>query len=210
MSARLSSESRRGTEGARDPTVRSRMGRSVGHVQFRRPTAVELLGVVGVGVGFWLLAGVAGVVVAVAVALLWYGFSGVYGFAAGQFLFVAALPARVSLDLVTPELVGLQAALVLVLVGDDHRGGGAWWVRRFGRTVALAVVLTTVALAVGIRSAAIADETLVVVAIGGTFVLLTVGVSAVGRLLVSPVVDEATAAANDVGAADADRTEPTG
>jgi hypothetical protein len=183
----------RGSDGGRDRGAESaRVG------PHRRPTALELVGVVGVVVGFGLLAGTAGVVVAVAVAGLWYVFSGVYGFAAGQFVLAASVPPRLSPDLLTPELVAVEAALVVVLVGGDHhweaRGRR---LRRLVRTVVVGVLLVGVALGVTVGSASVADETRVLAAVGVTFLVLVAVAFAWGRVVVSPVVEEPADA--DVG-----------
>ncbi|AUV82866.1 hypothetical protein C2R22_15470 [Salinigranum rubrum] len=178
-----------------DPVATSAVRDSVGRLvrgagRDTRPTALELLGVVGVGVGFGLLGGPAGVVVALAVALLWYTFSGVYGFAAGQFMLAAVLPARIGLDRLTPELVAVEAALILVLVGGDYRDGAARGYRRLLRTGVVGVLLGSVALGVGVGSAPVADETLVVVVVGVAFLVAATTLYAWGRIVVSPIVDD--------------------
>lgn len=159
------------------------LGRSVSRP---RPTVVELVGAGGVIAGFGLLVGPAGVGVAVAVVALWYLLSGVYGFAAGQFLLAAAMPARLTTDLLTPELVLSEVALVVLLIGGDHRGsaGGVWY-RRAVAFVVTTAVLAVVAIGVGVRSVGIVDETLVLVALGGGFAVATSAIYLWGRAVVS-------------------------
>jgi hypothetical protein len=177
----------------------SRFGRKL------RPTVLELLGVLGMSIGFWLLAGPAGIVVAVAVTLLWYAFAGVYGFAAGQFLLAAALPAQVDTGILGPELLATEAALVLLLVGRDYRGAPSGRQYRYLlRTAVVTALLVAAALGVGIESAAVADETVVVAAVGTAFLVMTAALYGWGRLVVSPVVDER---AQPGVIATADRTE---
>lgn len=179
------------TDAVATSAVREGVGRLVRRAgRDTRPTAFELLGVVGVVVGFGLLGGPAGVVVALAVALLWYAFSGVYGFAAGQFMLAAVLPARIGLDLLTPELVAVEAALILVLVGGDHRDGASSGYRRLLRTGVVGVLLGSVALGVGVGSAPVADETLVVVAVSVAFLVAASTLYVWGRIVVSPIVDD--------------------
>jgi hypothetical protein len=174
------------------PSTRERLVRLTSRGTRRtKPTPVELLGVVGVGVGFGLLVGPAGVVVALAVALLWYAFSGVYGFAAGQFVVAAVSPARLSLDLLSAELVAVEAALVLMLTGGMFRTGGfERRSRRLFEAAGITVLLGGVVLAVGIGSASVADRTLVVVAVGAVVVVVATALYVWGRLVVSPVADE--------------------
>ncbi len=174
------------------PSPRGRLVRLTSRGTRRtRPTPVELLGVVGVGVGFGLLVGPAGVVVALAVTLLWYAFSGVYGFAAGQFMLAAVSPARLTPDLLSPELLAVEAALILVLTG------GAFRTRRLERryrrlfeAAGITALLGGLVLAIGIGSASIADETLVVVAVGAVVVVVATLLYVWGLLVVSSVADE--------------------
>lgn len=168
----------------------TRGGRSSAHtdasVPRSRPTAVELVGVLGVLAGFGLLVGPIGAGVGVVVVALWYAFSGVYGFAAGQFMLAVAMPARLSWELVTPEFVAAEAALVLLLVGADHRS--RWQPNRLRSvvtTLASAVVVTGLAVGVGVGSAPVVDDRLVVAVVAGTFVLGALVLFGSGRAVVS-------------------------
>lgn len=147
-------------------TTRGRLARSL-QTRQQPITPTAALGVVGVAIGFWYLGGPVGVAGAVTVAVLWYSFSGVYGFATGQVFLATVVPARL-----TPELVAVETALVVVLVGPKATARGS-----IRPAVAIVVTLVGVAVGVGVVSEYVSAPTIIGAAICVGFALFSVVLS---------------------------------